>query len=396
MRAVRAIQHGHPWLYESAIIKQSHVGSVGDIAIIFGKNRKFVAAGLYDPHASIRVRILQHTYQKNINQQFFKEKIKSAIALRVPLSSLPIERATTGYRLVNGENDGLPGLIIDHYDKILVLKLYSLTWIPHLKQVISALVYYFPNKNLILRLGRALLNLSDSLYGLKNGMNLTKKTLSVPTIFQENGLSFEVDPILGQKTGFFLDQRDNRARVERLAKGKLVLNAFAYTGGFSVYAARGGARQIISLDQSRPALETAIRNFELNKSNYNIANVKHDILIDDAFAALTRMKNEGRRFDMVIVDPPMFANKLAQTSKAMNAYRRLTHLSIGVLEPGGILVQASCSRPISAMNFFNGIHKFASQIGRNLIEIERSEHGLDHPITFKEGAYLKCIIAVVH
>ncbi|MBE9525127.1 MAG: class I SAM-dependent methyltransferase [Chloroflexi bacterium] len=394
-RAARAIQRGHPWLYESAIRKQSHEGSSGDIAIIFDSNRRFLAAGLFDPQTSIRVRILQHTVQASIDQDWFNERIRAAVKLRVPLLSMPPERATTGYRLVHGENDGLPGLIVDRYEEILVLKLYTCAWIPHLKNIFVALEKSTPGKYLILRLGRAMMNHPQSLYGLQDGMVFCEDALSTPIIFQENGLFFEVDPILGQKTGFFLDQRDNRFRVENLAKGKSVLNAFSYTGGFSVYAARGGAKHIISLDQSGPALEAAIRNFAHNQDNPAIAKAKHETMIDDAFVALMRMKNQGRLFDMVIADPPMFAHKQAQIAKAMHAYRRLTHLSLGVLRSGGILVQASCSSQIRANEFFKGVHQAATQNGRNLSEIERSEHGIDHPITFNEGAYLKCMFAVV-
>ena len=393
--AERAVRRGHPWIYISAIKKQSHEGAAGDLVIIFDSKRKFLAVGLFDPQSSIRVRIVQHKTQAIINQEWFNNRLSAARQLRASLLFAPPERATTGYRLVHGENDGLSGLVIDRYKETLVIKLYSPAWIPYLKNIIAALENITSIDHLVLRLGRNMMKNPQLLFGLEDGMMLRKQAINHPIIFQENGLFFEVDPISGQKTGFFLDQRDNRAQVEKLAKGKSILNLFAYTGGFSVYAARGGARHIISLDSSGPALEMAIRNFAHNQDTHAIAVVKHETLIDDAFAALRRMKKEGRRFDMVIVDPPMFAHKKSQVPKAMQAYVRLTQMSLNVLRPGGILVQASCSSPIEAEEFFNNVHLTCSQKGRHLSEIIRTEHALDHPITFKEGAYLKCVFAFV-
>lgn len=392
--AQRALRNGHPWLYESAISKQSHIGAPGDLAVIFDNKRQFLAIGLYDPDNSIRVRILQHRQQATIDRDWFQEKVSAALQLRAPLFASPPENATTGYRMIHGENDGLPGLVLDRYEQSAVLKLYSAAWIPRLDDVLSAIEEIAPLERLVLRLGRAMMRNPNSLHGLHDGMILHGAALNGPVLFRENGLIFEADLLLGQKTGFFLDQRENRARVEKLARGKSVLNVFAYTGGFSVYAARGGARKIISLDLSSPALETAERNFAHNQDHPAVAAAKHEILAGDAFVALTRMKNDHQLFDMVIVDPPMFAQKGSQIPKALQAYQRLTQLSLGVLRPGGVLAQASCSSPIDADQFFQSVHQTAQQMGRPLNEMERSQHALDHPVTFKEGAYLKCLFAV--
>jgi 23S rRNA (cytosine1962-C5)-methyltransferase len=213
-------------------------------------------------------------------------------------------------------------------------------------------------------------------------------------VFLENGLCFEADPIRGQRTGFYLDQRDNRARVEKLADGKTVLNVFAYTGGFAVYAARGGASHILSVDASAPALQVATRNLARNRRMPAVAAASHDILVGDAFKVLPRLAEDGRRFDMVIVDPPAFAQKAEQEAQALSAYARLTRLSLGVLQSGGILVQASCSSRVSAETFFETVHHAAVRAGRPLRELERTAHALDHPIGFKEGAYLKCLFAI--
>ena len=387
-QAERALRQGHPWIFDQAITEQSHAGSPGDLAVIFDNKRRFLAVGLYDPSSSIRVRILQHRRPAIINVDWFQEKVSAAENLR---KSLPPE--TNGYRLVHGENDGLPGLIIDRYAETLVLKLYTPAWIPHLNGLCSALVQIYPNKNIILRLNRSLVKQDEFLFGLKDGMTLAGTTHEDLILFQENSLTFECDPIHGQKTGFFLDQRDNRARVEKLSKGKSVLNLFAYTGGFSVYAARGGAKKVTSVDISAPAIEAAVRNFEYNKQTPMIAAAQHETITADAFEVLAQMEIEKRKYDMVIIDPPMFAQNQSQVASALSSYRRLTRLGLGVLRPDGILVQASCSSRVDAETFFETIHQTAREVNRRLTEIERTTHALDHPIGFFEGAYLKCLFA---
>ncbi|MEE8391431.1 MAG: class I SAM-dependent rRNA methyltransferase [Anaerolineae bacterium] len=391
--AERAIRQGHPWLFDRAIRQQSREGRPGDLAVVFDRQRRFLAVGLYDPHSPIRVRVLQRGEPATINRDWFQARLVAAVQIRASLQ----KNDTTGYRLVHGENDGLPGLVVDQYEQTLVLKLYTPAWLPHLRDVLSALTDVVPAERLVLRLGRAMQEQPQHLYGLSDGTILFGPDLDGPIVFRENGLRFEVDPIHGQKTGFFLDQRENRARVEELAFGKTVLNVFAYTGGFSLYAARGGARAIVSVDVSRPALEAAVRNFALNRDHPSVAAVTdmHEVLTEDAFEALARLGRSGRRFDLVIVDPPAFARKQAEVERALLAYGRLTRLGLGVLQPGGTLVMASCSSRVSADEFFATVHRAAAQTGRPLREIERTGHPLDHPIGFKEGAYLKCLFATV-
>jgi 23S rRNA (cytosine1962-C5)-methyltransferase len=388
--AERALRHGHPWLFDQAIRRQSHKGLAGDLAVVFDRKRDFLAVGLYDPHSTIRVRILHHGKPATIDRDWFRAKLAAAAQVRAPL----LDGTTTGYRLVHGENDALPGLVIDRYEQTLVLKLYTFAWLPHLRDVLSALADVIPAERLILRLGRAMLEQPQGLYGLHDGEILCGPTLDGPVLFWENGLCFEVDPVRGQKTGFFLDQRDNRARVEKLTGGKEVLNVFAYTGGFSVYAARGGARSVVSVDLSAAALEAAARNMAHNAHIPAVAVAAHEMVADDAFEALARLGETGRRFDLVIIDPPAFAQKQEQVAQALSAYKRLTRLGLGVLGPGGVLVQASCSSKVEAETFFEAIHRAAVQAGRPLREIERTGHPLDHPVTFKEGAYLKCLFAI--
>jgi 23S rRNA (cytosine1962-C5)-methyltransferase len=392
--AERALRQGHPWLFDRAIRHQGQEGHSGDLAVVFDSARRFLAVGLYDPHSSIRVRVLHHGKPAPIDRNWFKDKLATAVRLRASLLKGPPETATTGYRLVHGENDGLPGMVIDRYEETFVVKIYTVSWVPHLRDVLPALADVVQFERLVLRLGRAALEQPQELYGLDDGAILVGPNLDGPVLFKENGLRFEADPIRGQKTGFFLDQRDNRAHVEKLTGGKAVLNVFAYTGGFSVYAARGGARQVVSVDASAPALAAAMRNMVHNRHISSVAAASHETVTDDAFEALDRMTKHGRRFDIVIVDPPAFAQKQNQVPQALSAYERLTRLSLDVLQPGGILVQASCSSRVDTDTFFETIHHAAAQAGRSLREIRRTGHPLDHPVTFKEGAYLKCLFAI--
>jgi len=390
VQAERALRAGHPWLFESAIQEQSHDGQPGDLAVAFDHRGHFLAVGLFDPHSPIRVHVLQHGQPATINVVWFRERLQLATRLRAPL----LGSDTNGYRLVYGENDGLPGLVVDRYDRTLVLKLYTVAWVPHLQDVLAALRDVMPAQRCVLRLSRAVRGLSGPLYGLEDGLILSGADLPGPVLFRENGLCFEADPIHGQKTGFFLDQRENRARVEEWAAGKRVLNVFAYSGGFSVYAARGGAREVVSLDLSRPALEAAERNWGLNQDQPGVAACHHELLAADAFHALAELARSARRFDLLIVDPPSFAKQQSEVPRALAAYARLTRLALGVLRPGGMLVIASCSSRLNADAFFATVHRAALQTGRPLREIVRTGHALDHPVRFKEGAYLKCLFAV--
>jgi len=382
--AERALRLGHPWIFDQSITDISHAGAPGDLAVIFDNKRRFQAIGLYDPASSIRVRVLQARQPATINADWFQGKINAAARVRASLS----KHDTNGYRLINGENDGLSGLIVDRYADTLVLKLYTPAWIPHLKDFCDALAQVSSAEHLILRFNRSTSVQPGLLYGLTDGMSLTLQAPPSLILFKENGLIFESDPINGQKTGFFLDQRDNRARVGKLSKGKSVLNVFSYTGGFSVYAARGGAKQVVSVDLSAPALEAAVRNMV-----HNNLTVEHETIAEDAFDVLARMASQKQLFDMVIIDPPMFAHNEKQVGAAISSYRKLTHLALGVLRKGGTLVQASCSSRVDAESFFESIHKSAKDAGRTLKEIERTGHAIDHPVTYPEGAYLKCLFA---
>jgi 23S rRNA (cytosine1962-C5)-methyltransferase len=387
--AQRRLRGGHPWLFDRAIVRQSGEGQPGDLAVIFDDARRFLAIGLYDPTSPIRVRVLHHGGPQPIDRAWLRDRVAEAAAWR---ASLP-ESGTTGYRLVHGENDGLPGLVIDRYDDTLVVKLYSLAWIPWLVTLREVLDEVCPAVRLVLRLSRDLLHQPEHLYNLTDGTLLAGPRPDGAVLFSENGLRFEADVLRGQKTGFFLDQRDNRARVGKLAAGMRALNVFSYSGGFSLYAARGGALEVLSLDASEPALASAERNFALNRHLPAVAAARHTLLAADAFAALADLRKSGRRFDLVIVDPPAFAKQESEVRGAIESYRRLTGLALGVLAPGGTLVTASCSSRVSAAEFYAAVHRAAAEAGRPLCEIDRTGHPIDHPVRFPEGKYLKCLYA---
>ena len=313
------------------------------------------------------MRVLQHRTQAAIDRDWFTVRIQAAAELRAPL----LERDTNGYRLIHGENDGLPGLVVDRYADTLVVKIYSAAWLPHLRDVIPALGAVQPHERLVLRSSR--------------GIDLPSidDPPAEPIIFHENGLRFAADVVQGHKTGFFFDQRENRERVRGLAVGLRVLDVFAYSGGFSVYAAAGGADHVTSLDVSAPALEAARHNMALNALR-----VEHRTLAEDAFDGLATLS--GEKFDLVIVDPPSFAKRASEVERALAAYTQLTRLAVDAARPGALMVMASCSGHVRAGEFFATVLNAAP-----LAEIERTGHALDHPIGFPEGAYLKCLYARV-
>ena len=385
--AKRSIRKGHPWLFDGAIRRQSHEGQSGDLAVVFDGQRRFLAIGLYDPHSPIRVKILHHHTPTPIDSDFFRHKIATAASIRSPLP----ETGTTGYRLIHGENDGLPSLIVDRYGDTLVMKLYTTAWIPHLSDVLPSLVEIQPTQRLILRLSRSVQDQPELCYGLADGQVLYGSELAGDTRFTENGLTFAADVVHGHKTGFFFDQRDNRELVGRYSRGKSVLDVFAYTGGFSVYAARGGANSVLSLDVSEPALLAAKQNIALNMDDPQVVACQHDVMAADAFSGLQELADAGRSFDMVVVDPPSFANSADQIGGALKSYARLTTLALAVLKPQGMLVMASCSSRVSADEFFATVTDAANAAGRMLLVHQRTAHALDHPIGFPEGAYLKCL-----
>ncbi|MHC5211046.1 MAG: class I SAM-dependent rRNA methyltransferase [Planctomycetota bacterium] len=393
--AESALRRGHPWLPVEKIQEQSGEGRAGDLAVVYDKKRAFLALGLYDPHSPIRMRVLRARDPGPVDRAFFAERVAAALARRTPLADTGPDAAaaTDGYRLIHGESDGLPGCVVDRYADTAVVKLYSHAWLPHLALLLDVLLEQQPCARVVLRQSRLLADAPELLGGLVEGQVVFGSPAEDTLTFRENGLRFEVDPVLGQKTGFFLDQRDNRARVGALAGGRRVLNVFSYTGGFSLAAARGGAPAVCSLDQSGPALAAAERNFALNAHLPAVAAARHELLQGDAFAVLADLAAAGRRFDVVILDPPSFARRRAQVPRALDAYARLTGLGLELLAPAGTLVSASCSSPVGPEDFREAVCSAARRAGRPLRDIEETGHPLDHPLDFAESRYLKCLFA---
>ncbi|MBR9991195.1 MAG: class I SAM-dependent methyltransferase [Gemmatimonadetes bacterium] len=389
--AERAVADGHPWVFAEGIRQQRHEGAAGDLAVMFDRNNRFLAIGLYDPHSPIRIRVLHLGEPETIDGEWFAGRIGAAYQRRQHL----LDQETTAFRVVHGENDGLPGLVVDRYAQNMVVKLYTTAWLPHLQSVVDALASIGGTTRVVLRLSRAVERILAGSPDFREGQVLFGEPLTDPVLFQENGLTFEADLLRGQKTGFFLDQRENRARVERLSAGRAVLNVFAYTGGFSVYAARGGARSVTSLDVSVPALAAAERNFEHNRTNDAVAAAEHRTVAGDAFEVLRAMAMRREQFGMVILDPPAFAKAQAEVERALATYARIIRLGLSVLSSPGVLVAASCSSRITADAFRRVVEDTVRTSGRSLRVREQTGHPHDHPIGFPEGAYLKCIYADV-
>jgi len=294
---------------------------------------------------------------------------------------------TNGYRCVNGESDGWPGLVLDRYDRTFVLKLYTAAWLPLLDEVVGCMRTALDPQRLVLRLSRNVQSLAKSQPDGSHGQLLLGETPDDALTFLESGLRFEADVLRGQKTGFFLDQRENRRLVESLARGRDVLNAFSFTGGFSLYAARGGAKSVTDLDQSEHALAGGRRNFALNRADPGVAACRHDCVQADALEWLAA--EPTRRFDLIVLDPPSLAKREAERARAIGAYRRLNADALRWLAPGGMLMAASCSAHVSTEEFFGAVRQAARESGRPFTEWRTTGHAPDHPATFPEAQYLK-------
>ncbi len=379
------IRSGHPWLFADSVREQNRPGLTGELAVIYDRKDKFLAAGLFDSDSPIRVRILHAGKPATIDAVWWRARLELTLARRRGL----FDAQTTGYRCINGEGDGWPGLVLDRYDATLVLKLYTAAWFPRLDEVIELLKSSLPNERIILRLSRNIQQAATDGFSCADGQVLTGPPVTGPVIFQESGLSFEADVARGQKTGFFLDQRENRRLVETLARGRSVLNAFSFSGGFSLYAARGGAASVTDLDISAHALAGAKRNFQLNQSVATIAGCPHETVQADAFEWLAEAR--PRKFGLVVLDPPSFAKREPERAGALRAYGRLAALGINALGGGGILMAASCSAHVSADEFFEAIRHSAAASGRKCSVLQTTRHAPDHPVNCKEMEYLKAI-----
>jgi 23S rRNA (cytosine1962-C5)-methyltransferase len=381
------LRAGHPWLFADSVREQNRPGTTGELGVIYDRQDRFLAVGLFDAESPIRLRVLHLGKPIAIDAAWWAERLEQALKRRAGL----FDDETNGYRLINGESDGWPGLVLDQYGTTLVLKIYSAIWLPRLREVAALMQGRLQPERIVLRSSRNLQSATASGSSKLSGEGevILGSPLSGPAQFLETGIVFEADVLRGQKTGFFLDQRDNRRRIETLARDRSALNAFSFSGGFSLYAARGGARAVADLDLSSHALASAQRNFALNKHHPAIARSRHESIQGDTFEWLQH--NERRTFDLVILDPPSFARREAERAGAIQAYARLTSLGINHLNRGGILLSCSCSAHVTAEEFFHAVRAAARKSGRTFQEQGTAQHAPDHPATFKEAEYLKAI-----
>ena len=314
--AETAVRYGHPWVFSDSVLEANRPGTSGELAIMYDRKDKFLAIGLFDPDSPIRVRILHTGKPATIDAPWWAARLEQALARRRNL----FDAQTTGYRLIHGESDGWPGLVLDRYDTTLVLKLYTAAWLPELPKILALLQAAIPNDRLILRLSRNIQPVAGKAFKLHDGQVMSGPTPEGPVIFSENGVRFEADVLRGQKTGFFLDQRENRHEVELLAAGRRVLNTFSFSGGFSVYAARGGAKSVTDLDISAHALDSAKRNFALNQHHPAAAACQHETVQADAFEWIATGPD---KFDLIVLDPPSLAKRAAEREGAVRAYERV-------------------------------------------------------------------------
>ena len=365
--------------------EQNRPGLPGELAVIFDRENRFLAIGLYDPDSPLRMRVLHAGKPLTIDTAWWGDQLRLAVNRRSGL----FDEQTTGYRWINGESDGWPGLVLDRYDSTLVLKLYTAAWLPRLMEITALIEREFSTSSIVLRLSRNIQALAQRQFQLTDGMILHGALASSTVVFAESGLRFEAEVVRGQKTGFFLDQRENRRKVGALANSRQMLNAFSFSGGFSLYAARAGATEVTDLDISPHALAGAERNFALNLTHATVAKCRHERVQADAFAWLEQ--NKTRKFDLVVLDPPSMAKRESERAGAIQAYAKLAVGGLAALRPGGVIVAASCSAHVSAPEFFDAVRHVATGSGRPFREIETTTQPPDHPATFPEAHYLKCV-----
>lgn len=369
------LRAGHPWIFSDSVREQNREGVTGELAVIFDRNDKFLAVGFFDPESPIRVRVLHVGKPLTIDTEFWRARLEAAIKRREGL----FDERTTGYRLINGESDGWPGLVLDRYESTLVMKIYAAAWLERLDEISGLIRGRLNPKTLVIRHSR----------NIQPRGGIQPAEAGEPVVFRENGILFEADVWRGQKTGFFLDQRENRRLVETLSRGRTVLNAFSFSGGFSLFAARGGAKSVTDLDISAHALASSKRNFALNENDRAIKGCRHEMIQADVFDWLAG--NAAQKFDLIVLDPPSLAKREAERAGAIRAYGKLVEAGINHLSPGGILVACSCSAHVTSDEFFVAVRQAATRSRRRSVELQTTHHAPDHHATFKEADYLKGI-----
>jgi 23S rRNA (cytosine1962-C5)-methyltransferase len=384
----KSLKRKHPWIFSKAIKKVKGKPALGDTVKVYSNDGQYLATAAYSPDSQIRARIWSFDESEQIDKAFFVKRFSRALDAR----SLVIqEGGLSGFRLSAAESDGLPGITVDKFDNYLVCQLLSAGAERHKGDIVQALCELFPDCNVYER--------SDVDVRKKEGLEKTTGALwgdgpTAPVIITENGLKLEVDVLNGHKTGFYLDQRDSRAALERFSKDKEVLNCFSYTGTFGLYALRGGCKKVINVDVSQPALDTAKRNVEHNELDLSRA----EFIKQDVFKLLRQYRYEGKTFDTIVMDPPKFAESKAQLTGACRGYKDINMIAMQILRPGGTLLTFSCSGLMEQNLFQKVVADAALDAGKDLLIMERLNQAADHPIAgqYPEGFYLKGLICKVY
>jgi len=371
------------WIFSGALQQPPHWIEPGGLVDVKTSTGQFVARGYYNPRTDIAIRLLTHNIDQAIDEDFLRKRIRSAVDLRKVFDL----NKTNTYRLINSEGDGLPGLIVDRFAEILVAQIHTAGMERLRSRLFDALLEETDTRGILLR--------NDSLSRRREGLELEEPqviTGGVPmqVTVRENDVLFLVDPWQGQKTGFFLDQRDKREALRKYTRAKRVLNCFCYSGSFSIYAALTSEKsRVTSIDISAQAIETARQNFILNGIDPN----QHQFLVTDVFDYLEQAQSAGEQFDVVVLDPPAFAKTQGARSQALKAYRRLNTLGIQLLRPGGILLTCSCSGVIGMDDLLGALSHSVQRLQRTVQLLETYTYGVDHPINLAmpETAYLKAV-----
>ncbi len=380
-----SLKRFHPWVFSGAIARVEGEPEEGEVVDVYTSKKEFIACGHFQI-GSIAVRVLSFR-QKPIDHAFWVRRLQVAKDLRCALGVLGNPQNNT-YRLVHGEGDNLPGLIIDVYDHTAVMQAHSagmhldrMAVAEALEEVMGDVIQHIYYKS------ETTLPFKADLLATENGF---LKGGSPENVAMENGLKFHVDWLKGQKTGFFVDQRENRALLERYAKGRNVLNMFCYTGGFSFYAMRGGANLVHSVDSSAKAIDLTNENVSLNFPG----DTRHQAFAEDAFKFLDRM---GDQYDLIILDPPAFAKHRDALRNALRGYTKLNAKAFEKIRPGGILFTFSCSQVVNKQDFRNAVFTAAAQSGRSVRILHQLTQPGDHPVNIyhPEGEYLKGLVLYV-
>ncbi len=379
----RSLVLRHPWIFSGAVERIDHPPASGGTVAVTDAEGYVLASAAYSPASQIRARVWSFDAAVSIDAAFFERAVARAADARAPL----LDAQHTAARLVHGESDGLPGVVADRYGEVVVLQLLSAgaeAWRDVLVRAFAAL----PGVTCVVERSDADVR---TLEGLPPRTVVASGRLPAPLTILEDGLRYEVDPVHGQKTGFYLDQRDNRALVGTLAAGRRVLNAFCYTGGFTLAALAGGAREVLSIDSSAEAIAQAGANLRHNPA---LEPARATWVAADAFTDLRRLRNEAATFDLVILDPPKFAPTAAHAQGAARAYKDINLLAFKMLAPGGLLATFSCSGGVSADLFQKIVAGAALDAGCDAQIVRRLGPSADHPVAlaFPEGDYLKGLL----